>query len=188
MTREQWLNAFIKKSTKHFKNLDAPLPSVRASIGFTSKGQRAKAIGECWSDSCSKDGVHEIFIVPGQDDAERVADILTHELVHAAVGIPAGHGPAFRRVATGLGLEGKMTATVAGDAWREWALPIIDKIGPFPHAALEGRSSLKPKQGTRMLKCTCGSCGFTFRASSKWAYSSDLQCPDPGCGSDVAVE
>src|SRR5262245_40096792 len=37
-----------------------------------------------------------------------VAEILAHELVHAAVGVDQGHGPAFRKVANAIGLEGKL--------------------------------------------------------------------------------
>ena len=108
-TREQWLNAFAKASRKHFKRIGAKLPTnVRISIGFTSGGARAKAIGQCWSHKASADQTFEIFIVPALDDASRIADILTHELVHVAAGIKAGHGHAFRKIATALGLEGKI--------------------------------------------------------------------------------
>lgn len=192
-TREQWLNAFVAASRKHFKRVEAELPeTIRVAIGFTSAGARGKRIGECWSDACSKDGAFEIFIVPGldgSDDASRIADILTHELVHAAVGIKAGHGPAFRKVATALGLEGKMTATTAGAAWHEWADPIVDRLGPLPHATLNpGAETTKKKQTTRLLKCECDDCGFTFRASAKWALETaeELRCPDPGCDGHVS--
>ena len=87
------------------------------TIGFTSAGQRGKRIGECWSDLASADGAFEIFIVPGIDDAARIAGILTHELVHAAVGLKAGHGAVFAKAARALGLEGKMTATTEGPEW-----------------------------------------------------------------------
>jgi hypothetical protein len=42
---------------------------------------------------------------------------MAHELVHAAVGIAAGHGKEFRRVAKGIDLAGSMTATTAGPAF-----------------------------------------------------------------------
>ena len=188
-TREQWLNGFVKKARKEFKRVGAPLPeNVRVSIGFTSGGARAKAIGQCWSNECSKDGAFEIFLVPGLDEPHRIADILTHELIHAAVGIPEGHKAGFRRVATALGLEGKMTATVAGEEWKRWGSPAVDKLGPLPHASLDPRAdTTRKKQGTRLLKCECDSCGFIFRASAKWALetSEELRCPDPGCDGNV---
>lgn len=191
MTREQWLNKFMNAARPQFKAAGAPLPkNVRVSIGFTSAGRRGKRIGECWSKAASADGNFEIFIVPGEHESSRIADILTHECVHAAVGLEAGHGPAFRKVATALGLEGKMTATVAGDGFHEWAKPILDKIGPIPHAQLNGggeTSSGPRKQGTRMIKCECTDCGFTFRTAAKWLEGDELQCPSTMCGGEVKV-
>jgi hypothetical protein len=89
---------------------------VRVAIGFTSRGAKAKAIGECWDNRLSADGHFEIFIRPDLAHAPdampaQIAAILAHELVHAAVGIPAGHGKAFKRAALGLGLVGPMRAT-----------------------------------------------------------------------------
>lgn len=192
-TREQWLNAFVKANRKHFKRVGSDLPSnIRVSIGFTSSGSRGKAIGECWSNSQSEDDTFEIFIVPGIDDASRIADILTHELVHAAAGHKAGHGPKFRKIAVGLGLEGKMTATTAGEEWHRWADPILERLGDLPHARLNTKNGVngKKKQTTRYLKCECDDCGFVFRASKKWAVecTDDLQCPDSSCGGTVTVK
>ncbi|MCH3755961.1 hypothetical protein LZC13_10090, partial [Campylobacter coli] len=55
----------------------------------------------------------------------QIAAILAHELVHAAVGIAAGHGKAFKRVAVGLGLVGPMRATTPGDAFLAAVAPIL---------------------------------------------------------------
>src|SRR3546814_12784279 len=81
-----------------FAALDAPLPArIRVAIGFTSSGRKGKAIGECWDNRLNAVGHFEIFIRPDLAHApdampEQIAAILAHELVHAAVGIPAG-GP-----------------------------------------------------------------------------------------------
>lgn len=184
--RESWLQAFTEASRPHFEDAGFPLPkNIRMAIGFTSKGERGKRIGECWADVCSADGTFEIFIVPSLDDPARVADILTHELVHAAVGIEAKHGRIFKKCATALGLEGKMTATVAGERWFLWARPILDALGPLPHAALKsGRISTAPKkQTTRNIKVECDACGFTFRTAQKWIDASidGLRCPNADC-------
>lgn len=87
---------------------DAPLPfRVRVAIGFTSRGAKGKAIGECWDNRCSGDGRFEIFIRPDLAHAAdaipaQIAAILVHGLVHAAVGIAAEHGKAFKRVGAPL--------------------------------------------------------------------------------------
>lgn len=170
MTREEWLNKFVDKARVMFDSVDCPLPEkVRVSIGHSSKGVRSKVIGECWAAEAAADKVCEIFITPGlQSDASRVAGVLTHELVHAAVGHEAGHGAGFRKPAKALGLEGKMTATTEGEAWHSWADPILAELGPFPGAALSGLlPGGKKKQGTRMIKVECPDCDWSFRTAQK---------------------
>lgn len=196
-SREDWLNRFVAKARPIFAAKGCPIPAkVRVSIGFTSNGAKGRAIGECWTDAASADGSFEIFIVPGQDDAAEVAAILTHELAHAAVGLAAGHGPVFGKAARALGLVGKLTATTGGPAWEAWALPILKRMGPLPHAKLAGLSSGPKKQTTRMLKATCDACGFTVRGTKSWLCETDedgqtvgraLVCPTL-CGGSLLVE
>lgn len=183
-TREEWLNAVALAMGPWFESVGAPLTKFRVSIGFPSKGAKGKAIGECWTDEASADKHHEIFIRPDRSDSVDVAAILAHELVHAAVGIPAGHGKAFKRVALAIGLEGKMKATVPGDKFKEAIAPILDKFGPIPHATLKlGVSSGDPKQTTRQIKCSCvdPGCEFKVRASRKILVEIGLpHCPKHG--------
>ena len=186
MTREQWLAAFTDAARPIFADAGAPLPAlVRCGIGFPSKGARSRVIGECWDASASTDSAVEIFIRPSlQSDSARIADVLTHELCHAALGAVAGHGPAFKRLAVKLGLEGKMTATIAGDAWRAWALPILAKLGDLPGSELLGSlAGGKKKQTTRMIKLECDSCGWSCR-TARGNISDDLSCPT-NCGGDL---
>ena len=175
MNREDWLSAVAQEMAPWFADLGCPLPPVRMAIGFPSKGIKSKAIGECWTNECwtnecSGDGVFEIFITPRIAESERVADILAHELVHAAVGLDAKHGPEFKKVAVAIGLEGKMTATVAGETFKRAFAPILEKVGPIPHAGLtpSARSNAPKKQSTRMIKCECPDCGYVVRTSQKW--------------------
>lgn len=185
-TREEWLQRFTELSRPMFKKAGRPLPKkVRVSIGFTSAGKRSRAIGECWSPTASEDACAEIFIRPSQQsNASRIADILTHELCHAALPLGTGHGKEFKLLATGLGLTGKMTATTAGPAWHEWADPILKRIGPFPgkrlgEVELEGG---KKKQTTRMLKLTCDECGWSCRTTKAHIEAHhELLCP-VSCG------
>lgn len=167
MTREQWLEMVTNHYRADFEAVGSPLPdSVRVSCGFTSQGRRGKRIGECWTDTASEGGVHEIFIVPRMSDSIAVGAILVHELVHAAVGVDKGHKGPFRKVATALGLEGKMTATVPGEITLARLAEIIAEIGEYPHAVLN--STGQKKQSTRMLKMECAGCGFVARTTAKW--------------------
>lgn len=189
--RESWLNRVAQRMAPLFEALDAPLPSrVRVAIGFTSRGAKGKAIGECWDNRLSADGHFEIFIRPDLAYAPdampaQIAAILAHELVHAAVGIPAGHGKAFKRVALGLGLVGPMRATTPGDAFLAVVAPILDAVGPLPHARLDtaGKSTAPKKQTTRLLKCECTACGYTVRTARKWLEQAGAPlCPIEGHG------
>lgn len=188
-TREDWLNAFTREARPIFRKAGFPIPKkVRAVVGFTSHGSKGKRIGECWDSKCSGDDTFEIFITPAIGDPSRIADIHTHELIHAAVGLECGHKGDFVKCMKALGLIGKPTATVAGPDWDAWAKPIIKKLGKLPHAALQSGGSGQKKQNTRMLKCECQDCGFTFRTTAKWIEAAPiLRCPDHLCGGDVEV-
>lgn len=191
-TREEYLNAFIDKARAEFARVNAPLPfNVRVAVGFTSKGFKGSVIGECWSDTASDDGHFEIFIKPTLNDTARVCDVLTHELIHAAVGLDKGHNATFKRVATSLGLTGKSTATVAGPDWFKWALPIMEELGPLPYAALstDGLSSGRKKQATNLIKVECPECGWLARVTRKHITPhAVLHCPVPDCGGTLATD
>ena len=114
MTREQWLLKLAEGLEKTvFSDAAAELPKYRVTCGFPSKGGLAakkRTIGQCWSPKASNDHTTEIIISITQDEPMTVAGVLAHEMVHAAVGTEAGHGPIFRRLALAIGLTGKMTA------------------------------------------------------------------------------
>src|SRR5215217_6592091 len=188
-TREDWLNAFIDAARPTFAAVNAPLPiNLRVAIGFTSKGGKSKSIGECWSSDASEDGHYEIFIKPTLDNSARICGVLTHELIHAAVGIPAGHGPAFKRVMIALGLSGKATATVESEAWYKWALPLIADLGPFPYGALtdDGMVSGRKKQKAYLLKACCTMCDITARITAKHVRPK-MRCIDPECEGELTI-
>lgn len=188
-TREEWLLAFTAKARPLFKKHGSPLPkTVRMSVGFPSKGQRSKVIGECHAAESSTGNVHEIFLRPSlQADSRRIAGVLVHELCHAAG--HWDHGAGFKKLATGLGLGGQMTATIETDAFYAWADPIIKELGAFPGAALKDATTVggKKKQSTRMLKVECSECGWHFRTSQQNIDRMlDRSCL--ACGEDNGLE
>lgn len=190
-TREAWLNGFVLLAREQFARINAPLPEkVRVSVGFTSHGARGSRIGECWSDSASEGGYFEIFLKPTIETDARMADILTHELVHAAVGLEAGYGAKFKRAANALGLVGRMTSATASQDWYKWALPILNELGPMPYDAMTGgTSTAKPKQKTNLLKVECVACGWLARVTMKHiAPHTHLNCPVPECVGILATE
>lgn len=197
MNREDWLNAFAQAAARPFMELSGyAIPdNVRISVGFPLTGsKKSKAIGQCWDYTASKDGHFEIFIHPQLGESRMVAATLTHELVHAVVGLEAKHGSEFKKVALDVGLRGKMTATTVGEEWDQWAGPVLAELGPIPHAALEGGVSNAPKeQKNRQIKAVCSDCDFIFRAarSKMMAIIEEcgaMRCPKPDCDGMVCVE
>lgn len=181
--REEWLHRVAVELLPEFKKMGAEsYPPFRVSCGFPSTGKRGRRIGEAWAPSASKDETHEIFIHPGQDDPLEVAAILAHELAHIVAGIPAKHGPAFKRLVKPLGLEGRACATVPGEGFKSLIAPILARVGPYPHGALgTGVTTRGPTQTTRMVKVKCGSCGYTLRGARTWLTVAIPTCPNPEC-------
>ncbi|KUM41176.1 SprT-like domain-containing protein [Arthrobacter sp. EPSL27] len=186
-TREEWLVAAVEALRPLFSALTAEtIPAVRVSVGWPGgNGRKNSVIGQCWSTKVAADSVSQLFISPVLDDAVRVLDVLAHELIHAIDDCQSGHKGRFAKIAKALGLTGKMTATVAGDALKVELEAVAAELGEYPHAALvspgEGADGPK-KQTTRMMKVECpeGS-GYKVRLTRQWLaeYGAPI-CPHCG--------
>lgn len=174
-TREEWLTAAVEYLNIHvFDPREVYLPPIRLSVGWPGgRGPKGNVIGQCWKRRVASDKVNQIFVSPTVGDAVRVLDVLVHEIIHAVDDCNSGHRGAFAKIAKGCGLEGPMTATVAGDALRAKLEMILAALGTYPHATLGGTpddSAEGPKkQGTRMRKveCAAGS-GYLVRMTRVW--------------------
>lgn len=166
LTREEWLQAGINGLAEMFAEIGETIPEVYVSVGFP-KGARGKgkAIGICHPAVLSGDEKAHIFIHPSLTDSARVLDVLAHELIHALDNCESGHKGRFAKVAKAFGLEGKMTATVAGEELKGRLNALILELGEYPHALLKESGK---KQSTRMIKCECDDCGYIVRTSQKW--------------------
>lgn len=188
-TREGWMQAAVDLARPMFIAAGKPLPlNTRVSVGFTAGGARSqKHIGECWGPAASIDGGREIFIRPELDKPLQVLSVLVHELCHAALPHTVKHTAPFRRLGEEMLLEGKPKSMHGGVAFAKVWEPLLDKLGPYPHARFN--AGKREKQTTRMIKVECNSCGFSFRTSRKWiADGGELQCPSAACGGEVKVE
>lgn len=187
-TREEWLNALTKNLAPEFKKLGFALPKkLRISCGWPlgkalpdAKGNRH--VGQCFPPEWSKDRHYEIFISPCLSKIPEVGATLVHELVHAAVGVECGHKGDFKRVAIDMGLQGPMRSTKAGKELKERLNTLSKEIGEYPHQTLD--VSKRKKQGTRLLKLTCFSCGYTVRTTHKWIVQGLPICC---CGGDFEI-
>lgn len=190
-TREAWLNDFVEAARPHFENAGHALPiNLRVSIGFPSAGYRSSVIGECWSSEASGDGHFEIFLNPTTQTDARIADILTHELCHAALGTAEGHGRTFGALARTLGLDGPLRATIGGPSWFAWAAPILETLGAMPYAAIKG--DVKPprkKKKTYLKSAQCPDCGFQAWVTMKNVTPlTHLECCNPECDGILMID
>ena len=166
-TREEFLVSVVDAFRPWFIEISAPpIPKkLRIACGFPRvRGGGGHAIGQAWHVKCSDDKTAEIFVSPAIAEKAKVMEVVLHECVHHAVGIEAGHGKKFREVAVGLGLEGKMTSTVAGRDLRKRLRKLGAKLGRYPHAALIAGDTIK-RNKNRHLKVTCVKCDANYRSS-----------------------
>jgi hypothetical protein len=180
LERAQWLEQAVEALRTKFAEVGYSIPErIRVSIGWPKRAGRCGRIGECWSTSASSDQHAELFISPQPTDASNILVTLAHELSHATVGTDAGHGALFKRCALKIGLQGPMRHTTALPEFTAWGQALIERIGAYPAGFLTDT----PKQGTRMLKCECPTCGYLARVSQKW-----LACAGPPiCPTDHLV-
>lgn len=175
MNREEYLIKATVELGYLFDRYGFELPAVNVSCSWPGGGSANQRIGECWPRSLSAAGINEIFISPIIDDAVKALDILTHELIHAVDDCKHGHRKQFTQIMKKIGLEGKPTATHAGERLHGELVEIVEFLGDYPHAKLTPPG---PKQKSRQLKATCDDCGAVWRMSRKWL---DQACCCPVC-------
>jgi hypothetical protein len=188
--REAWLNLLAER-VRPFMQTSANItfPDYRVSCGFPSRGGKSgKVVGECWAALASSDAHAEIFITPYEDNPEKVASTLVHELIHACLP-KAGHRAPFQRAAKALGFEAPWRSTPETDVFWAWVRPIIAAMPPYPHGKLYNMRAVAapaPQKG-RLLKAECPSCGYTVRVTRKWVVEAGAPiCPADKIG--MAVE
>lgn len=188
-SREDWLNAAVRQLRPIFFERGYIVPEkIRVSCGFPPGVRRdGRAIQQCSTAFNSSDDHWEIFVSPMLDDPVRVLGALTHDLVHATVGLKAGHRRPFGQCAGAMGLESPWVATRESESFKaSIARPVLRAIGvDYPHTKLSpvAPSSAPKKQGTRLCLCECPRCGYKVRTTMKWILSSGGPlCPTEGCG------
>ena len=190
-TREDWLTAAIEEMRPMVQALaNWGLPDqVRVACALPSNYSRNGASGETWAPNHSTDTHWEIVVSSTLADPGAVFAALLHEAIHAAVN-DTKHTKTWIEAANALGLAPVGPAsepwarTTEGPAFHTTWGEIIDSLGPYPHGALLAGMN-KPKQSTRMLKCWCPSCAWTFRATPKHIAKGLPTCV---CGDTFATE
>lgn len=169
-TREAWLIRAVEMLSVRFKENGFAVPPVRISVGWPGgkgKAGMIKTIGQCWHKSAAADGVQQIFISPLLDSPAKILATIMHEMAHAVDEGKSGHKAGFKKIAVAVGLEGKMTATHAGEALNEWFKPVILALGSYDHAKLNPEVPLVKAQTNKHLLIKCSYCEFQARTTRK---------------------
>jgi hypothetical protein len=177
-TREEWLQAAVDGLRPYFMGQNLQIPQVvHVSIGWPSRGGTStgrRVFGQCWDAVVSADKNHHIFISPllkelvKPERGDTILNVLTHELVHATVGVEAKHGPRFGKACRLLGFEGKATSNHPGPVLEAKLFSLAETLGPLPHPALTLEEKIVKRQQGRMLKAQCEQCGYIIRTTASW--------------------
>lgn len=185
--REQWLTEIATREIVPLITSQGgaePGP-FRVSIGWpkgSRGGKGAESIGQCWPNKLSADKHYEVFISPALE-AFQAVEVLIHEMIHVSDQLKSSHKGEFKRLALAVGLEGKMTATIANEELAKRIRAWLVGMPPFPHGALSQADKVgKEKPGSRLLKVSCPSCEYTIRVTQKWLDIAIPHCPNPECG------
>lgn len=187
--REAWLSRLAGLMVKVIEQrAGVKLPPYRVTCGFPSRGgelgKDSRVRGQCWAASASDDGHAEVFISPVEAESKVVAEILAHELIHAALP-QAGHKKPFQAAAAKVGFTAPFTTATPTPEFDAWCAPLLAKVGAYPHARLVAmRPVAAPKKQTaRLLKAICmagagdAECGYTVRVTRKWVEVGAPCCP-----------
>jgi hypothetical protein len=164
LNRETWLEAgIILIIDQVFEDLGQVDPAefavipYRVACGFPvgSRGGKTVALGQTFNREISGDDTSEVVINAVMDDPIDVLPVLVHEMVHVLCGIECGHRGEFARIARAVGLEGPLTATVAGSKLLPVLETIAAELGQYPHGSIDPNA--RKKQGVRNLKIVCTS-------------------------------
>lgn len=181
--REAWLTAAVAEIRSWFTEIGVELPEkIRVACGWSKRS--GAGIGWCWKNTASADGTNEILVSPEIDDPDKTLATLIHELIHASDNGESKHAGDFRTRALALGLEGKMTATHAGQALTDRITKLTEQLGSYPHASINPALSTIPKQTTRMIKLTCPDDGYVVRTTRRWI---DFGLPSCPCGTKMEL-
>ena len=188
LNREGWLTSVASVMEPLFtaKGFKIKRP-YRLTCGWPVQFARSiknRRIGECHNYTTSTGGVFEVFISPVLDKPLDVIGTVCHELIHVAVGTEVGHAGKFKQACKYLGMAGKPTSAMPGQALAEQLAKLVEPFGAYPHKAIKVET--KPiKPGPKWLKLECV-CGCVVRIQE--GHLEDHGSPVCGCGNLFTAE
>lgn len=203
--REAWLRAVLDGFIRgHFAECGYKVPkNLLVSVGWPPNRRirrdgTTKVAGLCCPEQWNGGKAFIIYLTPQEASSDEYLSTLVHEVVHATVGLEAGHGAAFKECGETVGLQGKPTmmglpkTSAVAKAMRKWVR--ATKLGKFPHHAERYNG---PRQGTRMVKVSCKNLdceargftgrrtGYTMRTTATWLENFGAPCC-PACDEEMS--
>lgn len=175
LSRQTWLDAAVKRAIPLFEGAGYVVPPINISCGFPSTGIRGTRIGECWPTQICSSGINEIFISPVIEDTEEVIGIIFHEIAHAVDDCKSGHGAKFKKIATTVGLTGKMIHAHPNEVLGKTVKLIAAELGGYPHRKLLFNKPAKKRLPRPYAKCE--ECGYRVPMLKKYLGFGPPICP-----------
>lgn len=172
MNRETWLLRAATQLRKLFPK-EYDIPKFQVSVGIPSGRYRNLLMGETYSKDVAN-GISTVFISPKFDDPIKILQTLLHEMIHVENDCEDGHNARFARIATEVGLAGPPTATYPSKDLHVKLQSIANKLGPYPHSAMNFDNEYKQK--TYLLRLMC-ECGYLVRATKTHIDKGLPTCP-----------
>lgn len=175
VNREAWLQQAVQALEPIFSAVGYGIPPLKVSCGFAASSSPRTTLGQCWPRQRSGEMVNEIFISPKIEDPVDVLDTLVHEICHAIDDCQSGHGADFQGIAQVVGLEGPARMASAGPSLKIRLMTISQKLGEYPHRALNFPPP-RPSNSSRS-KAKCPECGYEVTLLKRWADYGPPICP-----------
>lgn len=157
-TREDWLKAAVQLLKPKVEGHGGNLPEKLHVLTSWPVSNSKKAVGMCFAKTWSKDESTYICISPllGTEDLGELLGTLLHELVHAVVGVENNHNKRFKKLATSVGLTGKMRSTENTPELNQEFEGMLMTLGTYPHSTMLPPKPKEKKPGKKqILKFAC---------------------------------
>lgn len=179
------------------------IDDAKIVYGAGQSGLRGVTYFDRWQNGGGPDKPHSFVEICafGESDHIQIAGTTLHELAHVIAGYGAGHGPDWKAACKRVGLRHAKAAgqyhclanlspdvrmQVAGLTNPADGKPLVSNhngyspIKPRPCGAVHGVRGGKSRgkgSGSRMLKVSCGDCGYVARVTGKWLATGAPLCP-----------
>lgn len=202
-THESYIKAVVEMAKVRVTATEqAVISDTKVTYGTGKANLRGTTYYQRWINGAGPDCPHSLIEVCafGEHDHIQLAGTTLHELAHVLAGPGIGHGKGWKEHCARVGLT---TCKAAGQMYEldhfapdiraqisnltppEDGQPVSARLNgapakPRPCSAAIGVKGGKSRgigSGSRLLKVSCGDCGYVARVSGKWLATGTPLCP-----------